>query len=221
MANFDIINREASAVLVGSFNPAIFHPEWLVRHNLIPADDLEGAKVEIVHQDISKFFLDWLGVDVLRNKFIARTNDPSKFDPLRDLVISIFKILDHTPTQQLGMNLIIDYEISSSDNWHKIGDALAPKKIWSKSLPDRIGLKSLVVQSPRLDDLEGFIQVSIGPTEMEKYKVRINVNNHVELEPKEKDIKLNPSDIISDKWNKAMKLAEEIAERTIKEAISE
>jgi len=219
MADYDIINKEASAVLVGSFNPAIFHPEWLARHNLIPVDDLEGAKVEIVHQDISKFFLDWLGIDVLRNKFIARTNDPSKFDPLRDLVISIFKILDHTPVKQLGMNLIIDYEIFTEDNWHKIGDVLAPKNIWAKSLPERIGLKTLTVHSPRKDDFEGFIQVSIGPTESNKFQVRINVNNHIELDLKEKEIKLNPSELVAEKWDHAIGFAKEISDRTIKEAI--
>ena len=100
-------------MLVDSFNPAIFHPEWLVRHELVPADDVQGDTVEIVHQDISKFSFDWLDVDVLRHKFIARTNDPSKFYPLRDLLISIFKILDHTPLKQLGMNLIIDYEFQN------------------------------------------------------------------------------------------------------------
>ncbi len=88
MAAYKIVSKEASGVLVGSFNPAIFHPEWLVRHELVPADDIQGASVEIVHQDISKFSFEWLGVDVLRHKFIARTNDPSKFDPLRDLLIT-------------------------------------------------------------------------------------------------------------------------------------
>jgi len=219
MPDYNIIYKEASAVLVGSFNPAIFHPEWLARHNLIPSDDLKGQKVEIVHQDISKFSLEWLGIDVLRNKFIARTNDSSKFVPLRDLVISIFKILDHTPVKQLGMNLIVDYEITNQDDWHKIGDVLAPKDIWAKCLPERIGLKSLTVQSPRKDELEGYIQVSIGPTKLNKFQVRMNINNHVELELKKKEIKLNPSDVVAENWDLAIDLAEKIAEKTIKEAI--
>ena len=216
MAAYKIVTKEAIGVLVGSFNPAIFHPEWLVRHELVPADDIQGASVEIVHQDISKFSFDWLGVDVLRHKFSARTNDPSKFDPLRDLLISIFKILDHTPLKQLGMNLVIDYEFENEETWHKFGDVLAPKTIWQKSLPDRIGLTNLTIQSPRNDKFEGYLQVSIGPIEP-KYQARININNHIELQ--NQGNLLSVPEIIAANWDDAIASAEQVAERTIKEAI--
>ena len=184
MNPFEINTQEASIVFIGSFNPAIFHPEWLVRNGLIPADDLAGAKVEVVHNDISKFTLEWLGVDVLSNKFIARTNDPSKFSPLKDLMISVFNVLEHTPIVQIGLNLITDYKINSEENWHKIGDTLAPKTIWEQCLPKRVGLKSLKLVSPRPDELKGIMNVSIDSygNEQIPYGVRFNINNHIEIE---------------------------------------
>jgi hypothetical protein len=79
MHNYSLQSESASIVLVGSFNPAIFHPEWLLRHSLISEDDNKGAKVEIVHSQLSKFSLEWLFIDVMNEKLIARTNDSSYF----------------------------------------------------------------------------------------------------------------------------------------------
>ena len=149
---------------MGSFNPAIFHPEWLSKYELISDDDLKAADIEIVHRDLTQFSLSWLRVNAWRNKFVARTNDPSQYAPLKDLMISIFKILEHTPANQMGMNIELIYKIDTEESWHKIGNNLVPKKYWEGPLPKGVGLTSLTVSSPRPDDLKGLIKVSIGPS---------------------------------------------------------
>lgn len=222
MQEYDFESEEASIVLVGSFNPAIFHPEWLLRHQLITQDDLKGAKIEIVHNDLSKFSLEWLGVDVLRNKFTVRTNDPSQFSPMKDLMISVFGILEHVPIAQLGMNSRRTYKIGKEEHWHKVGDVLAPKMIWEESLPKRVGLTSLTVQSPRPDSLKGSVNVSISPSRTNSFGVNFDVNNHVELEANQEDgeRKYDVSMILAAHWDSSLALARKISETTLLKVLS-
>jgi hypothetical protein len=221
MIHFSIEAEEASIVFVGSFNPAIFHPQWLLRNELIPEDDISGAKVEIVHNDISKFSLEWLGIDVLRNKFIARTNDPSKFSPLKDLMISIFKILEHMPIKQMGLNLIITYKVDDESSWHKIGDTLVPKSIWEMTLPKRIGMKSVELNCPRPDALRGEINVIVTPLRDKFLGVVFNVNNHIEIkfEQDQKKLELDVPTILSENWDQALTFARDIGNKTIVQAL--
>lgn len=218
MNDFNLHQKEASIVLVGSFNPAIFHPEWLSKHGLIPDDDLDMANVEFVNHDLSKFSLAWLSFEVIRNKLVASTIDPSKFEPLRDLIISVFDILDHTPIKNMGMNLNVDYAIEKEEVWHKIGDILAPKEVWKKTLPEgRIGLTRISVQTERNDDLKGLINVTLSPIEMKNYGVRVNINNHINIEEDEQG--LTPSNILSEYWDNTIENSLEIANKTIQGAI--
>ncbi len=212
MSKPKIIGQEASIVLVGNFNPTIFHPDWFLRYDIIPEVDREGADIEIIHPEIAKFNFPWVGIEVLQKRFVARTQDPSHFSPLRDLVVSTFSILEHSPVSQLGMNLTINYTVADEKTWHKIGDSLAPKTIWKKSLPERVGLLLLRVQSPRTDTLPGNIKVTV--ESREEFGITININSHVEL-----DESINVIDILSDRWEATMEQATDIANTTIDEAI--
>ncbi len=212
MANPEIQTQEASIVLVGSFNPLIFHPEWFLRNEIVSEVDMEGVQTEIVHPEIARFSFSWLSVEIVNNRFIARANDPSQFSILRDFVISTFAILEHTPVKQLGMNLAIKYAVGNEDDWHKIGDTLAPKLIWEKSLPSRVGLRSLRVHSPRTDDLDGDIKVTI--ESRENFGVNVDINSHVEIAP---DIIM--SEILSEYWDDSIHQAITIANTTINEAL--
>lgn len=211
------IFQEASVVLVGSFNPAIFHPEWLLRNGLISEDDLADQDVEIIHQDIARFSLSWLNIQVQHDKFVARTNDPSQFMPLKDLIVSVFTILEHIPIEKMGLNYNVTYDIGNAEDWHSVGNCLAPKSIWEETLPKPVGMKSLAVESPREDEYNGYINVTIGPVRAKGYGINIGVNNHIEkAEGKES---LNPPDILMGNWDAAILFAKKIAENTITKAL--
>lgn len=212
--------RFASIVLVGSFNPVIFHPQWFIRHGLVQETDINEKDTEIVHPDICKFSLGWAAFDILRNKFVSRTNDPSQYCALRDLTISAFSILSHTPLNQLGMNLTIEYSISSIENWHKIGDILAPKDPWRDLLPERIGMRKVIIQSSRKDALGGYIMVEVEPTNPSVYGVRFSMNSHVELVEDEENSSANYATIVlSENWETTLKdhetLSKSVLERIL------
>ena len=220
MKPFTLDAEEASIVFVGSLNPAIFHPEWLRRHELITQDDLEGADIEIVHRDLSKFSLKWLKMDVTRDKITVRSNDPAQYGPLKDLMISVFGILEHTPINMIGMNLKLSYKIDSEEIWHKIGDNLAPKPYW-KDLPQRVGLISMTIQCPRPDDQKGNIRINVGSVKSDYVGVDFNINNHVELRylEGEKKIIQNATSILSDNWDNSLEFARTSCECVLVKAI--
>ena len=111
---FDIKKNEASIVVVGSFNPTIFSPDWLLRHGLISQAEMDDVNLEIIHRDVAKFSCGWLSIEVVFNRFTARTNDHSYFLPLKDLVVSVFSILNQTPVEQMGMNRAFDIALPES-----------------------------------------------------------------------------------------------------------
>jgi len=212
MSDPKFVDQEASIVLIGSFNPTIFHPEWFARHDVVPEVDLEGSDIEIIHPEIAKFTFPWVSIEVLQNRFIVRTKDVDHYNPLRDFVISTFSLLEHSPIKQLGMNLTMNYTAADEDAWHKIGDTLAPKPIWQQSLPDRVGLLSLRVQSQRSDDLPGKITVSV--ESRPEYGVNIGVNSHVDLVD---DTTLHS--VLSECWEQSVDQGKEICATTIREAL--
>jgi len=94
----------ASVVFVGEFNPVIIQPFWLANKKLIRDQEAQDAKVEIIHNEIVKFEIDWARFEITKDRFEIRTSQEPYFEPMRDLVISIFEILKETPISALVSN---------------------------------------------------------------------------------------------------------------------
>ncbi|MGA9722563.1 MAG: hypothetical protein WBQ86_08930 [Candidatus Binatus sp.] len=146
MASWKTESEGASIVLIGKFNPAIFQPAWLGAGNLIRREEADAAKIELVNPQLTSFSADWLKVQVLSERFLATTVDTEHYQALRDLVISIFQLLEHTPFWTMGMNRDMHFKMKSEEEWHRLGHLLAPKEIW-RPLMDQPGLRSLLIQS--------------------------------------------------------------------------
>lgn len=168
-------------VLIGSFNPKIFHPAWFAAEGLIQKQEAEEAEIEIIHSDVSIFRCGWLRVEVTRERFYAGTVQES-FDPLiRDLVLGTFNLLRYTPIIQMGVNRDMQFPVESEDAWHAVGHALAPKGIWEGIL-EKPGMLSLTMQGHlRRDGINGLIRVTIEPSKKIPYGVHFSVNDHFEV----------------------------------------
>ena len=135
----------ASIVLIGKFNPAIFQPAWLGACNLLRKEEVEGAVIEVINPQVTSFSADWLKIQVLADRFQAITADSAHYQALRDLVISIFHLLEHTPFSVMGMNRDMHFKMESEAPYHRLGHLLAPKEIWNPIL-DSPGMRSLLMQ---------------------------------------------------------------------------
>lgn len=210
-----------SIVLVGSFNPGIFHPAWFEMQGLLPSIETKDAQIEIVSNDLAIFSVAWLRIEVVGDRFTAKTNDESKIGPLYDLVTGTLRILEHTPITQLGMNRELQYAVSSEDDWHAVGHALAPKTIWSKYVKEP-GMKALVMKCKRNDNRVGSLNVTIQPalpdlSSQLPWRIEFAINDHIEF--KENPNALNCCAVISEDWENSQTYAVKLASGLLADAL--
>jgi len=86
-----------SIVLLGTFNPKIFQPEWLVRQQLLSEPEAETADIKVISPQISHLETEKYVLQVTNEKFVAASKPNASSAPLRDLVHGAFFILEHTP----------------------------------------------------------------------------------------------------------------------------
>jgi hypothetical protein len=202
-------------VLRGNFSPAIFHPAWLAAQGLIRSQEADEAEVEIVHSEVTQFRVDWLQMTVTTDRFQAGTTQEPYYEPLRDLVIGIFGIIEQTPLRVLGINWNFHYRTKSEDAWNTVGDRLVPKQDWQEVLSGRPGMRTLVVEGERPDNLEGYIRVRVEPSAKAAFGIYVEVNDHYALFSASK----SPASareaitIISEQWDLSTQRGLQIAEK--------
>lgn len=143
-----------SIVLLGSFNPAIFHPEWFRRHSLLGESECEKASVQVISQEIAMFSIGWVAVDVTADRIALTTNQSAYFEPLRDLILGVFTLLNHTPIRVIAVNWMLHYKADAA-TWKQCGESVLNKPLLNTALPgiDLMTL-SLGTGTPR-DELPG------------------------------------------------------------------
>ena len=170
----------ASIVAVGSFNPAIFQPLWFSGNNLIRKEEAEGADIKIIHNEVTAFSTEWFSMQVTGDRYSVDTGDPTKYQPLRDLALGTFKILEHTPVRAFGFNRYQHIRMASEEEWHAFGDHYVPKESWRPIL-DKPGMRALIVQGKREGSTANQINVRIEPSRNVPHGVLIHMNEHYDI----------------------------------------
>jgi hypothetical protein len=169
-----------SVVWLGDFNPKIFQPAWFAAEGLIRKQEAEEANIEIIHPEVVSFALEWLRLQVTRERFFVSTTQEPYYEVVRDLVLGTFSLLRHTPVHKMGINTDMHFRMGSEDTWHAFGHRLAPKDLWQGIL-DSPGMRSLTMEGGRLDGYKGYIRVKVEPSVRVHPGVYVNVNDHYEV----------------------------------------
>lgn len=211
-----LVRQEATIVIVGQFNPAIFHPAWFSAQNLISSREANAATVDLVHAEASSFQTDWMQIQVLRDRFLVKTSQEPYYEVLRDLVVGTFGLLNHTPVKMMGINRDFHFRLESEKAWHTLGDYLAPKNEWN-GLLNMPGLRGLSMQGKRPDKFTGHILVRVDPLPEPNFGVHVQVNDHYELEPgpREPTTAKELMSILSSNWEQSMQRSLEIAPKIV------
>lgn len=202
----------ASIVLIGRFNPAIFQPAWLAANRLIRAEEATNAEGVVFSNDVAAFKADWLRLQVTPERFEAITDDAAHIDPLRDLVLSVFGLLEHTPFHEMGMNRHLHFRMESPDVWHRFGDVLVPKTKWA-GLMAQPGLRSLIVEGYRPDAAEATIQVKVEPSVKVQPGIYFAINHHFGFKDPNSGRRLMA--ILLQQWHTAQVFARHSAEQLL------
>jgi hypothetical protein len=172
--------QSVSVVWLGDFNPKIFQPAWFAAEGLIRKQEAEEANVEIIHPEVVSFALEWLTLQVTRERFFASTSQEPYYEVVRDLVLGTFRLLRHTPVHKMGINTDMHFRMGSEEAWHAFGHRLAPKDLWQGIL-ENPGMRSLTMEGRRPDGCKGYIRVKVEPSVRVHPGVYVNVNDHYEV----------------------------------------
>jgi hypothetical protein len=176
---------------VGSFNPAIFQPWWLVENGLLPSDEAAFApQAMVVTNDIAAYTAGWLSLQVTQDKAVFSTVAQAQDSALRDLVLGVLELLPHTPISAIGVNYDAHFALESEEAWHRIGDAFLPKEKWEPLFKGdnwlkregglRTGLLSMTVHVSR-SNAKDFVRVNVAPSTRIPTAVYVGINAHFQL----------------------------------------
>lgn len=175
-------------VAVGSFNPAIFSPDWLLSRKLIGSGDCDAAQQAgslIVTSQVSAFETDWFHLQVVDNQF-SLTSKGALTPAIRDLAQGIFETVPHTPVTAVGLNFLGHFKMATEEDYHLVGDTLAPKAVWREIYDQNtfdVGLADMQVfvyrakrgQSPDSPDR---VTIQLQPSSKIKVGIYLSSNDH-------------------------------------------
>ncbi len=209
------IHAEFTAVsLLGSFNPRIFQPLWFAQNGLLPVEEAEQAEVDMIDRDFCRLHVGWAELVVVQERLQLRTTPETVADAqVRDLLVGVLKLLPHTPIERGSIHHRSDIAIATEEEWHAVGDALAPKELWDGIL-EQPGMFDFAMLGKRPDDLVGTVKVRIQPSQSVKPGVFINVNDEFLISEAGGDV-VEAAEVIETLWPAAERRASEIREQLL------
>jgi hypothetical protein len=151
-------------VIIGSFNPAIFHPEWFLRQKLVGEDDVKEAQVNVVGREVADVQICGIKLVCIGDRFSLGTANISLAARMQDFLLQIFTLLPHTPLTACGINANAHYSIGDREYWHKIGHTLVPKELIWNGLLEKPGMQSVTVKAARKGEFPGDINITVEPS---------------------------------------------------------
>ena len=129
-----LIQPEISAcsiVLLGQFNPAIFHPSWLLSRGVELVESAAAGDL-LTHQDVATFSFDTRNYLVRTDRFQIETSSAPWIE-LLDISTKIFgENLHHTPITGFGINRTVHFRLPSTSSRIRLGRMLAPLEPWGE-----------------------------------------------------------------------------------------
>ena len=182
--------KQFSIVLVGDFNPAMFSPQWFGKNNILPAEDVEFALSEkstpIVSSAITIFRTNQLSIKIDTRRFqVVALKEP--LIVLKDFITKTFENLSNYTITAYGFNYAAHYSVENYQEFHRIGDRLAPKQYWKNLLGADIagdnrngGLATIQMQEKK-KDTEGQISIILQSSSLKKPGFYMSCNDHNNL----------------------------------------
>ena len=130
-----VLAESASIVLVGTFNPAILHPQWFAKQELLRSSEADDAEVDMVSSAWTAVRFAWFTLQVVGDRFTATTTDPAHYSALQECVSGTFELLEFTPIRAMGVNCEKHVRASPRGIWDPLEELLAPRDLWSAVLP--------------------------------------------------------------------------------------
>lgn len=170
-----------SFVALGSFNPQIFHPAWLLKEGIISPKDADAIEVKINSRNISVLSNSWLGVEARDLILKVTVNQKAYYEIVRDIVGGIFQVLNNTPVRALGINNSANVSFEKQSDRVNVGAGFINLDNWESLLKDPQFNQIVVQGTKKSDKYKGYQRITIQPS-IEIEGIFIDVNDHFELD---------------------------------------
>jgi len=205
-------------VIVGDFNPSIIQPSWLLYHGLLNENEVETAKIDVIIPDASVFEIGgWLKIEVFRDRFVMHSYNEGYYESLRDILIGVLKLLNHTKLNALGININNIFTYQNNKDIHIISHNLINSYIY-EYISKNPSLKTLTFQLNRTDNYDGYFQLTFQVNENPK-EIFISVNDHYQLQNNNNKNILNTDiaiKILSSEWYNSLDECNKLTEEFFK-----
>ncbi|MCK8484321.1 hypothetical protein MUY21_09760 [Aliiroseovarius sp. S2029] len=182
-----------SIVLLGSFNPSIFHPAWFAQNEVISKEHAGTSEVDVIHNEVASVTLgNQIRVTCEAKRFQVEASKAPEI-LLLDLVSKVFgDLLPHSRVQSFGINKSVHFRASSPEKRTEIGRMFAPTDPWGEfgkriqsSEGEQVGgLMSLRMREIKNDeDTTGSLEARIEPSPLldRRSGVFVAVNRHFDI----------------------------------------
>jgi cation transport regulator ChaC len=82
---------------------------------------------------------------------------------VRDLVLGIFLLLEHTPFDKMGINRDMHFRMPTEEAWHQLGHLLTPKELWRSHL-EKPGMQSITIGGSPEHAPDSYLRVKVEPS---------------------------------------------------------
>ena len=169
-------------VLIGSFNPKIFHPIWLLESGLIKEAEAEKADIQICNNDISIFSIEWAQFEITKDKFKISTEQEAYFEFIRDLVEGMFTLLSHTPVKAIGINNLIHIKLYKDEELYEFFNSVSPYSKW-ESVFNKPEIRNIALIEKKEGSVDGHLRILIEPSVIFKPGIYFDFNDHYQIVP--------------------------------------
>lgn len=207
-------NRGNTLVVVGAFAPAMFHPSWFARYELLGNREITVAAEAtnlLVSNEISLFKIGGFDIDIRPNRMQIGTSQESLFKANRDLVCSMLEVIDGISVEQIGINWTGHFATQTGTAWHAAGDKLVPKTFWKSIWPKHVGMSNLSLEFERKDERKGSINLAFQPSSVVTNGVFLAINDHFDLKIADKvTYSTEVSAFLQTHWSESKEMAEKM-----------
>lgn len=179
------IKQTITLVVVGSMNPVIITPDWLEKKKIISEKEREKCEINVIHPELTQFSVGWAAISIEPRRFQIQCDSLSYFEPVKDMLVSIFSILRETPVTALGINHALIFKTDNKQQYKKFGNFLAPLSRWEEEMTQPGVMAIEILDSPREGEYKGYRRVRVEAANEVKtgsYNVAFNINDHYDFE---------------------------------------
>lgn len=223
MANNEKKDFMSSIVLIGKFQPGMFHPFWFWKNDVISEEECRKVTNDIEHpfvisNSISNFQTDKYNFRITQDRFEMILNT-KPYELIIDGFKKIFDSLSTIPITAYGLNFTFRLEYDAK-TMQRIGKKLAPRKYWgtffdNELYPMQDGLTHISMK--RAEDF-GSLNLSLQPSKNSNEPgIIFDFNFHHERDKKDAFDVAYIESVIGDQYDRYLprvnKLTDEIIER--------